>query len=71
VPQVTIGNLIFSDANNDGIFDPNIESGIDGVTVELWSNQPNGHDGGQHHHDFRRRSLQLQCGSWQLLRPCA
>jgi hypothetical protein len=41
VPQVTIGNLIFSDANNDGIFDPNIEVGLDGVTVELWSNLPN------------------------------
>jgi hypothetical protein len=41
VPQVTIGNLIFSDANNDGIFDPNIEIGLDGVTVELWSNLPN------------------------------
>jgi len=39
VPQVSIGNLIFADANNDGIFDPNIESGVDGVTVELWSNQ--------------------------------
>ena len=38
VPQVTIGNLIFSDANNDGIFDPNIEIGLDGVTVELCSN---------------------------------
>ena len=40
VPQVTIGNLIFSDANNDGIFDPNIEIGLDGVTVELCSNLP-------------------------------
>jgi protocatechuate 3,4-dioxygenase beta subunit len=40
VPQVTIGNLVFSDANNDGIFDPNTELGVDGVTVELWSNLP-------------------------------
>lgn len=39
VPQVSIGNLVFNDANNDGIFDPNTEAGIDGVTVELWSNQ--------------------------------
>jgi hypothetical protein len=39
VPQVSIGNLIFNDTNNDGIFDPNVESGIDGVTVELWLNQ--------------------------------
>jgi protocatechuate 3,4-dioxygenase beta subunit len=39
VPRVAIGNLIFSDDNNDGIFDPNVEYGIDGVTVELWSNQ--------------------------------
>ncbi|MCW0220377.1 MAG: hypothetical protein OJI67_18770, partial [Prosthecobacter sp.] len=38
VPRVQIGNLVFSDTNGDGIFDPNIESGIDGVTVELWSN---------------------------------
>ncbi|WP_294231262.1 SdrD B-like domain-containing protein [Prosthecobacter sp.] len=38
VPQVSIGNLVFNDMNNDGIFDPNVESGIDGVTVQLWPN---------------------------------
>ncbi|MFN7564503.1 MAG: SdrD B-like domain-containing protein [Prosthecobacter sp.] len=41
VPQVTIGNLVFNDSNNDGIFDPNTESGVGGVTVELWTNAAN------------------------------
>jgi protocatechuate 3,4-dioxygenase beta subunit len=39
VPRVSVGNLIFADTNNDGVFDPNTESGVDGVTVELWTNQ--------------------------------
>ncbi len=30
-----IGNLVFNDVNNDGIFQPGTESGIDGVTVIL------------------------------------
>jgi len=41
VLRVQIGNLVFRDANSDGVFDPNIERGIDGVTVELWSGQAN------------------------------
>ncbi|MEN3943514.1 putative Ig domain-containing protein [Prosthecobacter sp. SYSU 5D2] len=40
VPQVDVGNLVFSDDNDDGIYDPDTELGIDGVTVELWSNAP-------------------------------
>ncbi|MES2736436.1 MAG: SdrD B-like domain-containing protein [Verrucomicrobiota bacterium] len=39
VPSVEIGNLVFSDANSDGIFDPDTESGLSGVSVELWSNE--------------------------------
>jgi hypothetical protein len=39
VQRVGIGNLVFNDANNDGKYDPNVEIGMDGVTVELWSNQ--------------------------------
>ena len=38
VPQVCIGNVVFEDLNDDGIFDPNEEFGIDGIQVELWSN---------------------------------
>ncbi|TDU70794.1 putative Ig domain-containing protein [Prosthecobacter fusiformis] len=40
VPQVQVGNLIFSDDNEDGYFDIDTEYGIEGVTVELWSNDP-------------------------------
>jgi hypothetical protein len=36
-----VGNVVFNDLNNDGLFDPGTENGIDGVTVELWSNQAN------------------------------
>ncbi len=35
VPQVYLGNAVFEDANDDGIFDPNEEFGLDGITVEL------------------------------------
>lgn len=41
VPRIAVGNVVFSDDNNDGIFDPSFEYGIDGVTVELWSEVPN------------------------------
>ena len=41
VPRAGVGNVVFNDANNDGIFDPGLENGVDGVTVELWSNQAN------------------------------
>lgn len=40
VTRVQVGNLVFSDDNDDGIYDPDTEFGIDGVTVELWSNDP-------------------------------
>jgi uncharacterized repeat protein (TIGR01451 family) len=32
----TIGNLVWSDVNNNGIFDSSSESGIDGVVVQLY-----------------------------------
>ena len=32
----TIGNLVWSDVNNNGIFDSGSESGIDGVVVQLY-----------------------------------
>ena len=38
VQQVSIGNLVFRDLNDDGIFDLNTDTGVDGVTVELWAN---------------------------------
>lgn len=34
---VSIGNLVFLDSNDDGVFDPNTESGIAGVPVEIYS----------------------------------
>lgn len=37
VTSVSIGNLVFDDVNEDGIFDPFYDAGIDGVTVELHS----------------------------------
>ena len=37
VPRAGVGNVVFSDLNNDGLFDPSLETGLDGVTVELWS----------------------------------
>ncbi|MFZ2276727.1 MAG: SdrD B-like domain-containing protein [Prosthecobacter sp.] len=36
-----VGNVVFNDLNNDGLFDPGNEYGVDGVTVELWSNEAN------------------------------
>ena len=36
-PNVGIGNLVFNDANGDGDFDSGSESGIDGVSVELYT----------------------------------
>ncbi|MEQ1749425.1 MAG: SdrD B-like domain-containing protein, partial [Prosthecobacter sp.] len=41
VPRVQVGNLVFRDANGDGIYDPNSESGIDNLSVQLWSGQGN------------------------------
>lgn len=41
VPRVVIGNLVFADENDDGIFDPDSEYGLSGVTVELWTNAAN------------------------------
>ncbi len=38
VQQISIGNLVFRDLNDDGIFDLNTDTGVDGVTVELWAN---------------------------------
>ena len=35
VPHVTLGNLIFEDLDNDGIFDSS-ELGVPGITLELW-----------------------------------
>jgi protocatechuate 3,4-dioxygenase beta subunit len=40
VPQLDVGNLVFRDDDDNGIFNPDTELGIDGVTVELWSNEP-------------------------------
>lgn len=40
VPRMEIGNLVFADNNANGVFDSGTETGIDGVTVELWSNSP-------------------------------
>ncbi len=36
VGTVSLGNLIFDDVNADGVFDSGSESGIDGVTVQLF-----------------------------------
>ncbi len=36
VDKVCVGNLVFDDKNNDGVFDQESEFGIDSVTVELW-----------------------------------
>ena len=33
----TLGNLVWSDINKDGHYDSATESGIDGISVELWS----------------------------------
>jgi len=41
VRAIGVGNLVFYDSNNDGIFDPVTERGLDGVTVELWSTSGN------------------------------
>jgi protocatechuate 3,4-dioxygenase beta subunit len=38
VARVQIGNLVFHDLNSDGVFDPNTELGLDGVPLQLWSN---------------------------------
>jgi len=37
VSRVQIGNVVFKDSNSDGIFDPNIELGMDAVPLELWT----------------------------------
>ncbi len=34
--RMSVGNLVFSDINGDGIFNPATESGVEGVDVELW-----------------------------------
>jgi hypothetical protein len=44
VRRVGVGNVVFQDANNDGIFDPSVEYAVDGVIVELWSSQPGNAD---------------------------
>lgn len=36
-PRMSVGNLVFSDLNNDGIFNPALESGVAGVEVQLWN----------------------------------
>ena len=40
VKRIGVGNVVFQDTNNDGIFDPSVEYAVDGVTVELWNSQP-------------------------------
>ena len=40
VKRIGVGNVVFNDANNDGIFDPSVEYAIDGVAVELWNSVP-------------------------------
>jgi len=35
-PSLRVGNLIFADLNDDGIFDPSLETGLDAVEVQLW-----------------------------------
>ncbi len=37
VNTVAFGNLVFNDVNNNGRFDPGTDSGINGVTLQLWS----------------------------------
>ena len=37
VNTVAFGNLVFNDVNNNGHFDVGTDSGIDGVTLQLWS----------------------------------
>lgn len=34
-PEVGIGNLVWNDGNNNGVFDPG-ERTVDGLTIELW-----------------------------------
>ncbi len=41
VQSAGVGNMVFNDLNNDGLFDPGLEYGVDGVTVELWSSAAN------------------------------
>lgn len=36
--RMSVGNLVFSDTNGDGIFNPVTESGVEGVDIELWHN---------------------------------
>ncbi len=45
VPSVSVGSLVWADADNDGQYEPS-ESGIDGVEVQLWSPGPDGAKGG-------------------------
>ncbi|MCB0552189.1 MAG: choice-of-anchor A family protein, partial [Phaeodactylibacter sp.] len=45
VPSVSVGSLVWADANNNGQYESG-ESGIDGVEVQLWSPGPDGAKGG-------------------------
>jgi hypothetical protein len=44
-PYVSLGNLVFFDADANGRFNAG-DSGVDGVTLELWSPGPDGQVGG-------------------------
>lgn len=35
-PKMSVGNLVFKDLNDDGVFNPSLESGVEGVEVQLW-----------------------------------
>lgn len=39
VASVQIGNLAFNDANGDGLFDSDTETGLNGVSIELWADE--------------------------------
>ena len=41
VPQLDLGNLVFHDLNNNGVFD-GTDTGINGVEVDLWTTNPDG-----------------------------
>ena len=42
VTSVCVGNLVFKDLNRDGKFTPEVDVGVDGVTVQLWTQPATG-----------------------------
>lgn len=44
--EMSLGNLVFEDLDNDGVFDFNFDLGAHGVTVQLFLPGPNGQPGG-------------------------